>query len=131
MAFHRDRDFFERNFYSNGSVTVSNDRFIVGSTTYAMNGVTSVKRGQTDPSRMWPIILCLVGLYVLFQGSMMTFLAGVAMVAIGVLWFKAIKPEYMVFLNSSSGESQALASKDVKYIDQVIAALNEAIIHRG
>ena len=39
----------ENIFYSKNDISISNSRFIVGSTTYAMNGVTSVKMGKKDP----------------------------------------------------------------------------------
>nr|WP_282560861.1 DUF6232 family protein [Providencia alcalifaciens] len=96
-----------------------------------MNGVTSVKRGETNPSKVAPIIMCIIGAIALINGTATSFLVGAILIILGVLWFRAIKPEYIVFLNSASGESQALSSKDRKYIDDVINALNNAIIHRG
>ncbi|RAU32565.1 DUF6232 family protein [Enterobacter sp. ECC-175] len=122
----------ETEFYRNGNVSITNARFIVDSTTYAMNGVTSVKRGQTDPSKVGPVVMALIGFVMVFLVT--GFLAkaiGVVMVIAAIAWFKAIKPEYIVYLNSSSGESQALSSTDKQYIDDVINSLNNAIIHRG
>ncbi|HEY4437990.1 MAG TPA: DUF6232 family protein [Lelliottia sp.] len=122
----------EKEFYRNGNVSITNARFIVGSTTYAMNGVTSVKRGQTDPSKVGPVILAIIGLAMVFMAAaFLTKAIGVVIVIAAIAWFKAIKPDYMVFLNSSSGESQALTSQDKQYIDDVINSLNNAIIHRG
>lgn len=122
----------EKEFYRNGNVSITNARFLVGSTTYAMNGVTSVKRGQTDPSKMGPIIMAIIGVIMVFvAASILAKLFGVAIAVIAVVWFRAIKPDYMVYLNSASGESQALASKDKHYIDDVINSLNNAIVHRG
>ncbi|SEK65149.1 hypothetical protein SAMN04487787_1037 [Kosakonia sacchari] len=122
----------EVQFYNNGNVSITNSRFMVGSTTYAMNGVTSVKRGQTKPSKVAPVILAIIGLIMLFAAATLMFKGiGILLVVIAVAWFKSIKPEYIVFLNSASGESQALSSTDRKYIDDVIKSLNDAIIHRG
>lgn len=122
----------EKEFYRNGNVSITNARFIVGSTTYAMNGVTSVKRGQTDPSKVGPVILAIIGLAMAFMAAaFMTKAIGVLIVIAAIAWFKSIKPDYMVFLNSSSGESQALTSQNKQYIDDVINSLNNAIIHRG
>ncbi|WP_330985536.1 MULTISPECIES: DUF6232 family protein [Enterobacterales] len=125
----------EKEFYRNGNVSITNARFLVGSTTYAMNGVTSVKRGQTDPSKMGPIIMAIIGVIMVFvAASILAKLFGVAIAVIAVIavvWFRAIKPDYMVYLNSASGESQALASKNKHYIDDVINSLNNAIVHRG
>lgn len=122
----------EVQFYNNGNVSITNSRFMVGSTTYAMNGVTSVKRGQTEPSKAAPVILAIIGVIMLFAAATLMFKGiGILLVAVAVVWFRAIKPEYIVFLNSSSGESQALSSTDKNYIDDVIKSLNDAIIHRG
>ena len=122
----------EKEFYRNGNVSISNSRFIVGTTTYAMNGVTSVKRGQNEPSKTAPIIVGLIGVVMVFAASTFLFKGIGVLVALAcIAWFKSLKTEYLVFLNSSSGESQALASTDKEYIDQVIHNLNESIIHRG
>lgn len=122
----------ETEFYKNGNVSITNARFMVGSTTYAMNGVTSVKRGQTNPSKVGPVIMAIIGIIVVFAAAtLMSKAIGVVVVLLAIAWFKAIKPDYIVFLNSSSGESQALSSKDEQYIDDVINSLNNAIIHRG
>lgn len=122
----------EKEFYRSGNVSISNSRFIVGTTTYAMNGVTSVKRGQNEPSKVAPVVAGLVGVIMVFAASTLLFKGiGVLIVLACIAWFKTLKTEYLVFLNSSSGESQALASTDKEYIDHVIHNLNEAIIYRG
>ena len=122
----------ETEFYKNGNVSITNARFMVDSTTYAMNGVTSVKRSQTNPSKLGPVIMAIIGVGVVFAAAaLMAKAIGVVIVLLAIAWFKAIKPEYIVFLNSASGESQALSSTDKKYIDDVIKSLNDAIIHRG
>lgn len=122
----------EVEFFNDGNVSVSSARFRVGASTYAMQGVTSVKRAKKDANK-FPAIL------MIFIGALMTFGAdqigskifGVVLVVVGIIVFRKMKAEYSVYLNSSSGESQALKSKDVSYIDQVIDALNKSIVHRG
>ena len=122
----------EKEFYRNGNVIISDSRFIVGTTTYAMSGVTSVKRGERKPSRIAPVVTVLVGLAVFLSGTGLTNKSvGILIVLAGIAWYRSLKTEYLVFLNSSSGESQALSSTDKDYIEQVIYHLNEAIIHRG
>lgn len=122
----------EKEFYNNDGVSVTNARFRVGTNTYAMNGVTSVKRGQTEPNRAAPIVLGIIGLITVFVATGLGAKAfGVLMVVLAIFWVKKLTPEYSVYLNSASGESQALSSKDKLYIDKVINALNESIVHRG
>ncbi|WP_082190273.1 DUF6232 family protein [Frateuria defendens] len=118
----------EKIFFDQGGVSVSNARFIVHEKTYAMNGVTSVKQVVTLPSRGGPIIVGLFGLVAMFAGSI---IAGAALLAAAVFWWIKQKSDWLVVLSSSSGETQALTSKDRGYIDAVIAALNQSIVHRG
>lgn len=121
----------EKDFYRDNNVSVTNSRFTVGSTTYAMNGVTSVKRGQWQIPKILPIIVCIIGFLFLIISNKICFIIGAALIVLGIWWFRKIKPIFIVYLNSASGESQALSSKDLIYINKVINALNDAIIHRG
>lgn len=121
----------EKSFFNQGDVSVTNARFIVNGQTYAMNGVTSVKTGRKNPSRLGPIILGISGLGVIGSESAGSFIFGGAMIALAIFWWIRQKPEFSVVLSSASGEAQALTSKDVPFINGVIEALNNAIIHRG
>lgn len=122
----------EVEFFNDGKVSVSSARFRVGTNTYAMQGVTSVKRGQKDPNKLPAVLLVIVGIFMLISADPVSTKAfGVIMIMLGFVIFKLLKPEFSVYLNSSSGESQALQSKDRNYIDQVIEALNQSIVHRG
>jgi hypothetical protein len=120
----------EKVFFDSNGVSVSNARFIVHGQTYAMNGVTSVKQAVTHPSRLGPIVLGIIGLIVLTSGGNGVIWGGI-LLAVTVLWWIKQKPEWIVVLNSSSGETQALTSEDRSYISGVIEALNQSIIHRG
>ena len=122
----------EVEFFNDGKVSVTSARFRVGASTYAMQGVTSVKRGQKDANKFPAILMALIGIFMIFSADQISMkIVGIILIALGVLLFKKLKPEYSVYLNSSSGESQALQSKDRSYIDKVIDALNESIVHRG
>ncbi|CNJ97186.1 Uncharacterised protein [Yersinia mollaretii] len=121
----------EKEFFSHGDVRVTNSRFTVSGATYAMNGVTSVKQLQTTPSKVGPVILAIIGAVVTFNADSGGKIIGVLMLLAAIFWFKKIRPEYIVVLNSSSGEAQALRSYDKNYIQSVINALNESIVFRG
>jgi hypothetical protein len=120
----------EKIFFNDENVTVSNARFIVHGQTYAMNGVTSVKQSVRQPSGAWPAIFIAGGCLVMFAGGAAV-VCGVLLIVIGVIWRFLQKPVWMVILNSSSGETQALTSQDKGHIDTVISALNDSIVHRG
>lgn len=118
----------EKIFYTNNGISISNSRFMVGSTTYAMNGVTSVKMGKKDPEYGGAITLLIIAIAIMYFWSVWI---GLGALALSVVIFASLKPNYIVVLNSSSGESEALVSENLKYITDVIEALNTAIIHRG
>ena len=125
-------------FNNNAGVSVTNARFIVNGQTYAMSGVTSVKRFVKKPSivRMVLAILLmalggLAAIGTLVSGEVSSIVAPVVMLAIGVVLWLINKKQYIVLLNTSSGESQALETKDSTLVDSVVEALNTAIIERG
>lgn len=121
----------EQVFFDQGNVKVTNARFIVSAQTYAMNGVTSVKSHVVPPSRGGVLILIGLGLLVLFAASGGMKLLGVALAAAGAWLFTQQKSTHSVYLSSASGEVQALSDTDATFIDNVVAALNDALVHRG
>jgi hypothetical protein len=52
-------------------------------------------------------------------------------VALGVAWYRSLKPTFHVVLASASGERQGMSSKDDNLVDRVIEAITSAIVHRG
>jgi hypothetical protein len=125
-------------FNNNVGVSVTNTRFIVHGQTYAMSGVTSVKRFVKKPSivRMILAILLmalggLAAIGTLVSGELSSIIVPVIILAIGVVLWLVNKKLYIVLLNTSSGESQALETKDSGLVDSVVEALNTAIIERG
>ena len=128
----------EKIYFDKNDISVTSTRFIVEGNTYAMSGVTSVKSFVKKPSivRMILSILLIVlgalsAIGTLVAGSIEGMIVPLIMLAIGVaLWF-VNKKKFIVLLNTSSGESQALKSNDSALVDSVIDALNEAIVGRG
>ena len=117
----------EKVFYDNRGIKVTNSRFLTYGTTTSMSGITSVTKYIHKPSRKGPIILFVVGL-ILFAWQ---WYIGAAGVALAVIWWMSQKPEFSIRLATASGESEALVDKDEKFIDDVVTALNDAIVHRG
>jgi hypothetical protein len=123
----------ERTFLDEGGVKVTNARVLVGSQTYAMSGVTSVKHA-VEPAKRGFSILCLLGaagtLYYDHQDANPIMIA-VAAAAVGILAWVLVKDKHFVILHSSSGESRAVTHTDRGFINRVIQAINNAIISRG
>lgn len=121
----------EQVFFDRDGVSVSNARFIVGGQTYAMSAVTSVKQAINPPSRGGAVLVGIVGLLICLISTTAAISIGLLTVAMGIAWGAKQKPEYIVVLSTSSGESQALKSNDKLYVESVVSALNQSIIHRG
>jgi len=56
---------------------------------------------------------------------------GLVVVLGGAFIVYSQKPEYIVRIGSASGEVNALTSPNVKYIQKIVDALNNAIVSRG
>ncbi len=121
----------EQVFFEQGNVKVTNARFIVSAQTYAMNGVTSVKSNVVPPSRNGPLIAIGIGLLLLVAAEGAMKIAGLLVAGFGAWLFSQQKSTHSVYLSSASGEVQALSGTDEGFINSVVHALNEALVHRG
>jgi hypothetical protein len=120
----------ERIFYQDEKVTVTQSRFISYNKTYAMRNISSVALSKLEKSRAYPIILIILGIFLIFTGGTIQ-LIGVGVAAIGVIWILLMKDEYSVRISTNAGELDSLISEDYSYVEKVVNALNEAMIHRG
>ncbi|WP_284277602.1 DUF6232 family protein [Mesorhizobium huakuii] len=119
--------------YKKDNVSVTKSRFMVGSQTYAMSGITSVKSFEKKPQRGGLIVLAVVGVVILFagHGTAGPLMVGGILTAIAILALVKQKASYSVLLATSSGETKALESTDGQLITSVVSALNESIVQRG
>lgn len=117
----------ERTFFEQGDVKVTNARFISNGQTYAMRNVTSVKPFEQKPPRALGVIVALIGLGIMFASPFF----GLLVLAAGLAVLFLMKPIYHVLLATSSGETRALKTKDRNYVNQVIQAINDAMVHRA
>ncbi|MCR8560387.1 hypothetical protein KXD93_22225 [Mucilaginibacter sp. BJC16-A38] len=116
-------------FYQDGNVTVSQARFITNSKTYAMRNISSVYIFEIVKSRKLPVAMIVIGLLMLCYDS--SRIAGAIIAIIGIALLFSIKNEYAVRISTNSGEANSIVSKDQYYIQTIVDALNDAIIHRG
>lgn len=117
----------EKVFFEHGDVKVTNARFITGSQTYAMSNVTSVKAFEEKPSRFGAIAILVIGLVIALGAPVV----GLIIAAVAALYLYSLKTYYHVMLFTSGGENSALKTEQKEYLNSVVGALNEAIIHRG
>lgn len=123
----------EKIFLNENGTRVTNARFITPAQTYAMSGVTSVKKDVKPGSRVIAVVLALIGVFVLLasSGRAGSVVFGLISLCGGVYLACVTKEIYFVVIHSASGESRAMQSKDKGFIDRVIEALNDSIIERG
>lgn len=119
----------ETTFYQDASVTVTQSRYVTNSKTYAMRNISSVHIFEIVKSKKLPIVLAIAGFLLLFSTEIRLF--GSLLLALGILMFFLIKNEFAVRISTNSGELDSITSKDHAYIQHIVNALNEAIIHRG
>lgn len=117
----------EKVFFEYGDVKVTNARFISGHQTYAMSNITSVKTFEQKPSRLLGIAALLIGVIVATSNAVI----GLVIIAAAAYFLYQQKTIYHIMLSTSGGESSALKTFQLNYLNKVSGALNEAIVHRG
>ena len=117
----------EKTFFEYEDVKVTNSRFITGSQTFAMSNVTSVKAFEQKPKRLGGIVVLLIGLAV----AVNTPIVGLLIAAIAGYYLYKQTTMYHVMLATAGGETSALKTNQCEYLNKIVNALNEAIIHRG
>jgi hypothetical protein len=129
----------EENIYSDGSVSVTTARIMIGGTTYALRNITSVRMTTTEPQTGGAIALIVVGAFFIlgsFGGLAQRVTAGVLWLLVigiiiaggGFLSLRALKPAYNITIASSAGEIRALTSPNKDYIAKIVSSINEAIV---
>lgn len=73
--------------------------------------------------------MTIFGVFLLFSKDI--FWVGIIVIALGIWWLFSIKNEYAVRISTNAEEANSIISKDKDYIQKIVNALNNAIIHRG
>lgn len=113
--------------YENDGVLVTRQRAVLAGKTFAMANISSVSLETRVPNTLVAWLLVIGG--VLLSPCAM----GVTLVfsAVGVYFLVTGKPTHSVVITSASTEVQALTSHNEQFIQDVVHALNEAIVSRG
>jgi hypothetical protein len=119
----------EVTFYQDTIVKVTQSRYITDSKTYAMRNISSVHIFEIVKSRKLPVIAIIIGLSMLWLSDAKV--AGGIIAAFGLILLILIKNEYAVRISTNSGEANSIVSKDKRYVQKIVNALNEAIVYRG
>jgi len=137
----------EREILREGGVLVTSRRFVVGQTTYATRGVTSVAMARESVSGTsigtgWIIcglILLVTGIVVLLR-ALAEATSSTALVAEGFVVAGALRAykgnsdskapqafQFVVRMRSASGEQQVYVSRDEAHVRRIVAALTAAL----
>ena len=119
----------EKTFYQNGVVRVTQSRFIVGDQTFALRNISSVQVGLIGPNRTLYGIVVLIGALSLLAEQ--TRLFGGIVLVIAVIYIFTVKSGFSVRITIHSGETDCLLSKDKKFVEAIVNALNSAIVEIG
>lgn len=116
-------------------VRVTNARVVVGSTVYSMANITSVALAKKDPSYVGQMFFLAVGLVsggIGFAKSLWWLMLAAFLIFVLAIWRVVMaRPTYSVEIGSASGKVSAVSSKERKYIEAIVVAMNEAFIKRG
>lgn len=116
----------EKVFYQSPDVTVTQSRFLAGGKTYAMRNISSVEVGRIKARKRGAKFFIIIGILFLIAES--TRFWGGILVMLGLVWFLLLKDKYSVRINSNSGEVDGYISKDKELIQNIVNAVNNAII---
>lgn len=135
----------ETTYYKKGIVTITNKRAIMGSTTYSMSNITSVSMEAIPPDNTLSNALFAVAasaaiilIMIIFGigGNLTENIGAIVICAMSAALFlylgtkvrKSVPSGYNLRISSSSGEKDALTAKDARVIDEIITAINKAIV---
>lgn len=118
----------EQVFYDNGVVSVTNARCILGGKTIPVRSINAVSMLVESPSRLFPILLVIIGIVLI---CFKAWLFGIILAAAGGAWLYFQKNTYYVHIETAAGSSNAYSSKDSAHIQEIVDALNDAIISQS
>jgi hypothetical protein len=138
-------EYSETTFYSDESgVRITPTRLIVpgktnkdGQSIYSMANITSFKSHKDESSRIFGVVVTLVGLglcgaqYNGYLSNDSWIYVGIVTLLAGILIAVFSRPIYHLIIACSSGEVDALHMGKKTQFDRILAAINEALVKRG
>ncbi|MDE7363580.1 MAG: hypothetical protein K2N27_01640 [Ruminococcus sp.] len=118
----------EQVFFDNGVVSVTSARCILRGQTIPVRSLNAVSMLQENPPKTFPIILVIIGVILLLCK---VWLWGAIIAVAGAAWLYFMKKIYYVHIETSSGSSNAYGSTDKAHIQEIVDAINDAIISQA
>lgn len=120
----------KRHAFNEGSVRISQHRFIVEGLIFELPDIQSVELAVVKPRQLPAVAMLLLGVWLLQDEGPLFVLGGVAVV-LGIAAAMAAAPKYAVILHTNAGVQRVLLSKDLAWIERVVQALDAAMIDRA
>lgn len=117
----------EKVFCTADGIKVTSNRFIVGSNTYSVSNISSVKIGSE--SAIGKIISILVFIFGVILTTVSPII-GIPVFIISIIIFIMSGKTYSVVISTNSGESTALKDKNKEAIVGIVEAINKAIEYK-
>ncbi|WP_295675812.1 DUF6232 family protein [uncultured Mucilaginibacter sp.] len=115
----------EISFFENKNVIVTQTRFIVAHKVVEIKNILAVKTRSVRVYRALKLVLALIGFLLIFFNAWR--IPGIILFFVSILSVYFTEEKYSVHLNTKSGETDSLISKDRDYIEQVVKAINYAM----
>lgn len=123
--------------FEKDTIKVTNLRAVIDAKTYSISNISAVEARRIEPSGCMPAGLTISGIFVLLfsltniRDLVPLLITGALLLFIGIGMLRQNKPQFAVQISTSSGEVKAYSSPNKEEIDQIVNALNEAIIKKG
>src|ERR1700685_4184443 len=136
--------------YMHGNISVTKTRLIIGSATYAISAISSLRIVAIQPRKSafhWPLTF---GIFFLFMGAMLIFFnsdaqdpvdmritggiclpLGIALLVVAIAINKRLKPTYGLRVTTMAQEQQVLTNSNREALHPIESALHQAISLRG
>jgi hypothetical protein len=99
-----------------------------------MNSILSVKKAEKPPNRVadfiFVIVIALICILAKIIWSNIPVIVLLIFLGVGFLVFAFDEPSYSVKIEGTTGKVTALESSDENYIQDIVQAMNEAIMKR-
>ena len=112
-------------FFNASCASVTSSKIMIGNSTYATRNVGSV-RVEKISRPLWPLIFLIIGLLICITSPAV----GIVIAAVGALAFWKVGPKMKLLLLAGGGETVALESPNLKFVEELHSAIVNAISAR-
>lgn len=121
----------EKVFYRDLTVKVTQFRYITDNKTYAIKNISFVTINKTIGCRFCAKLTIITGLIALFIPNDFQIIIGGILVVLGIIWYISIKDLFTVCIGTNGKTINSITSNNKDYIEKIVDAVNQAIIHKG